>query len=241
MLRIAVCDDEMLAARSTAALLRRELSTKKIENELSVFISSLALAQELRQGTHYDVLFADIDMPELDGIRLGTLYQAELQDTLLVYISGREDLVFEAFQAKPFRFVRKKHLADLPKVLQDVILELRAQGQRKLSFPCGANNTVLLRPERISYVEALKKKQMLHSDLQVYTVTSSFQRVCQQLQGYGFVQTHKSFLVNSRYIRAIEKNELLLDDGARVPVSRSYLKAVQDAFVRYSTDLRSAT
>lgn len=241
MLYFALCDDEAASAREISARLRKELTAMKQEFDLSVFTSSRALAAQLRQGKHFDALFADIDMPELDGIKLGTLYRTELQDTVLVYISNREDLVFESFQAKPFRFVRKKRLAALPSVLQDVLNELREREKKKIAFPCGANNTVLLRPERISYVEALKKKQLVHCDANVYEISSSFQSIIEQLAEYGFVQTHKSFLVNCSYIHAIEKTEITLDNGDRIPVSRSFLKQVQDAFVQYSIRLRSAT
>ena len=239
MLAFAVCDDEQVAARSVAGLLKRELARRSVEAELQIFTRSRELAALLEQGTHFDALFADIDMPELDGIRLGTLYRAELQDCLLVFISNREDLVFDTFQAKPFRFVRKKdYKAKLPEVLSDVLSELDRAEARKIAFPTGASSTVLLRPERICYVEAVKKKQMVHYGPQAIEVASSFQKVAQQLAPYGFVQSHKSFLVNCRYIRSIAKTDLTLDDGTVIPVSRNYLHGVQDAFVRYAVDLR---
>lgn len=241
MLNIALCDDEAVSARAIAERLRRELTEMGQEFDLSVFISSRSLAAQLQQGKHFDVLFADIDMPELDGIRLGTIYRSELQDTVLVYISNREDRVFEAFQAKPFRFVRKKRLAELASVLQDVLKELQDRESHKIPFSCGSNSTVFLRPERISYVEALKKKQMVHYGALVYEVNSSFQGIIEQLKPYGFVQTHKSYLVNSSFIHSIGKTELVLDNGDRIPVSRSFLKPAQDAFAQYALRIKSAT
>ena len=238
-LRLAVCDDEPAAVRSVSAQLKRELAELGDEAELCLFTQSPDLARQLRRGKRFDALFADIDMPELDGIRLGTLYRAELQDCLLVFISNREDLVFDTFQAKPFRFVRKKdYKAKLPEVLSDVLSELDRAEARKIAFPTGASSTVLLRPERICYVEAVKKKQVVHYGPQAIEVASSFQKVAQQLASYGFVQSHKSFLVNCRYIRSIAKTDLTLDDGTVIPVSRNYLHEVQDAFVRYAVDLR---
>ena len=242
MLRIAVCDDEAVAAKSIAGVARQELTRMQAEFELSVLTDSRALAQRLEKGEHFDLLLADIDMPELDGIRLGTMYRHALRHTLLVYISNREDLVFDAFLAEPFRFVRKKHYqTKLPIALHDAVRELREQHSRKIAFPCGASNTVLLLPERISFVAALKKKQLVHYGAETYEINSSFQRVMEQLSGYGFVQTHKSFLVNRSFIHFIEKTELTLDDGTKIPISRSYFKQVQDAFARYAMDFKSAT
>ena len=241
MLNIAVCDDEPLAAKGVSGILKKELSLLQVPADLTVYTQSQELARQLEHGVHFDALFADIDMPLLDGIRLGTLYRAELQDCLLVYISNREDLVFDSFQAKPFRFLRKKdYRTKLPTVLREVLQELEQTESLKIAFPTGASTTVLLRPERICYVEAVRKKQMIHHGQETIEVCPGFQKITQELLPRGFVQTHKSFLVNCRYIRSIHKTDLTLDDGTLIPVSRNYLHGVQDAFVRYAVDLRSS-
>ena len=233
MLAFAVCDDEQVAARSVAGLLKRELARRSVEAELQIFTQSRELAALLEQGTHFDALFADIDMPELDGIRLGKLYRAELKGCLLVFISNREDLVFDAFQARPFRFIPKSQLKTmLPQVLRDILVEL--QGDRKLSFPTGGGGTVLLRPERIAFVEAVRKHQLIHDGQGVHEVSSAFQAIADQLAPYDFVRCHKSYLVNCRFIRAIAKTELTLDDGTVIPVGRTYLSQVQDAFGHFA-------
>ena len=232
-LRLAVCDDEPAAVRSVSAQLKRELAELGDEAELCLFTQSPDLARQLRRGERFDALFADIDMPELDGIRLGKLYRAELKGCLLVFISNREDLVFDAFQARPFRFIPKSQLKTmLPQVLRDILVEL--QGDRKLSFPTGGSGTVLLRPERIAFVEAVRKHQLIHDGQGVHEVSSAFQAIADQLAPYDFVRCHKSYLVNCRFIRAIAKTELTLDDGTVIPVGRTYLSQVQDAFGHFA-------
>lgn len=242
MLHIAICDDEAVAAESIATALRRKLADLEQPNEIAVFTGSRAFTEQLGRGTRFDALFLDIDMPELDGIRLGTLYRAQLADTILIYVSNREDLVFDAFAAKPFRFIRKRRFMEkLPGVLHDMLLERKEREGRKIFFPCGANNGVMLWPERISYVEAVRKKQMIHCENKTYEVSSSFQKIMEQLDPHGFVRTHKSFLVNCRFIRTIVRSDLVLDDGEIVPISRSYFKLVQDSFRKWASSMSNMT
>lgn len=48
----------------------------------------------------------------------------------------------------------------------------------------------------------------------------------------GFVQCHRSYLVNLQHISAIARAEIILDDGTRLPVSRRAHKEVNEAFIQ---------
>ena len=48
----------------------------------------------------------------------------------------------------------------------------------------------------------------------------------------GFVQCHRSYLVNLRHISAIVRAEIVMDDGTRLPISRRMQKEVNQAFIR---------
>ena len=175
-------------------------------------------------------------MPQLDGIEVGTAFAKLLEDTILIYVSSREDLVFDTFQARPFRFVRKKRFKDdLPALVRDICSEIDRRQEQKLPFQCGSE-VVFLRPEKIIYAESYKKKQILHCADRQYEVKYSFQKVMEILKPYGFVQAHKSYLVNCRYIHSISRTELKLDDQTIIPVGRSKLDEIKKAFSQYTME-----
>lgn len=232
MLRIAVCDDEAAAVKIIVKAVREWFSQKDgiYEYEIETFTDSGALAKKVGNGSGYDILFADISMPGTDGISLGVLLREKLSDTILVYISSREDLVFDAFNAQPFRFVRKKKFREeLPVLMNDIFQEIIRRRGKKVAFPCGGTN-ILLWPEKIMYVESFKKVQMIHCEDCQYEVASSLARIMELLRGYGFVQIHKSYYVNCRYILSIHKNTVELDNHIQLPVGRSKLPQVKEAF-----------
>ena len=51
-----------------------------------------------------------------------------------------------------------------------------------------------------------------------------------ELNDYDFVRTHKSYLVNCKYIYSIERNQIMLDDKTAIPVSRYKLETVKERF-----------
>lgn len=233
MLKIAICDDEQVALTIISSALKREFENKKIQCEFDLFNNSSALIEKINTGKKYDALFADISMPGMNGIELGVAFRNQLSDTILIFISTREDLVFETFRAQPFRFIRKKTFQEeLPSLVFDLCKELIRRQETKIPVHCGST-TVLLSPEKIIYVESLRKKQIIHSEQRILETQSSFQKIMEQLQAYPFVQSHKSFFVNCRYIHAINRTSLELEDQTILPIGRSRLADVKNAFNRY--------
>lgn len=230
MFSIAICDDELAAANMVSSTLRQALDHRGVRYRCDVFTDSRALSDRLRSGATYDVLFTDIDMPNTGGISLAMQFKEQLADSILVYVSGREDLVFDTFRTQPFRFVRKRDLeTTLPTIMSEVWDEYQHRQNRKMSFRSGAD-TILIRPEKIVYVESILKSQVLHTVDRTYELQSSLQKLMQQLDGHGFIQIHKSYYVNCRYIASINRSSLVLDDGTDLPIGRAYLRQTQEAF-----------
>lgn len=233
MIRFAICDDEVMAARLVLFALRDAFDKRGVVCTYDVYTDSRALAKKLDAGMFYDAILIDIDMPGLNGIEFVLQYKEKLTETVLTYVSGREDLVFDTFQAQPFRFVKKRLLEqEIPQLAAELLQEIQRRKKRKVTFRSGTT-IVALRPEQIHYVESIKKTQIIHLDDREIELQSSLQKVMEQLQGYSFVQIHKSFFVNCRYIFSINRTELTLDNGKILPVGRAYVKQVQDAFQFY--------
>lgn len=234
MMQIAICDDEEIAGKYICAELKKELRRRSLDWAVHLYTSSQELVNAFTNGMQYDVLFADIDMPELDGIRLGVELREFFSDTVLIYVSNRKDLVFRAFQAQPFRFIRKELFQEaLPGLMTEIIDEIHRRAGGKITFPCG-NGAVMLRPKDILYVESFKKSQILHTLSKNIEVQSSFQKIMTQLRDYGFVQAHKSFYVNCHYIFSLNRTTLELDDHTIIPIGRSHVQNVRDRFRQYA-------
>ena len=59
-------------------------------------------------------------------------------------------------------------------------------------------------------------------------VKKSLQELETELESYGFLRVHKGYLVNYRHIRLFQGNDILLDSGECVPVSRRKLQEVEE-------------
>lgn len=232
MLHIAICDDEPAAVSVVAGLLENDLRRRGLEAETVSFTDSRDCRRAVEAGARYDLLLLDVDMPGVDGITLGVELAELLHDTVLIYISSRTDRVFDSFRARPFRFLPKSELdREWPSLMDDVQRELQRRAAARLVFPSGAQ-TLSLRPEDIVYVEALLKKQVLHTVRENYDITVGFESAVAQLEGLGFIRIHRSYAVNYRFIHSINRTDVELDDGTVLPIGRSKHAAVQQEFHR---------
>ena len=67
-------------------------------------------------------------------------------------------------------------------------------------------------------------------DLECYGSLSEFEK---ELAPFDFIRTHKSYLVNCKYIYAIEKGHIVLDDKTEIPLSRYRAGEVREKFRSY--------
>ena len=68
----------------------------------------------------YDIYFLDIDMPN-NGLEIAKKIKQFNDDIIVIFVSFREDLIFDALQTFPYYFLRKKYLQEeLPIVINKI-------------------------------------------------------------------------------------------------------------------------
>lgn len=107
MIQAAIVEDE----KEARVYLRNNLVRAFAERNRNLAVDLFADGQEFfsmfEKHYHYDVLFLDIEMSGLSGFEICRRVREIKPDMLVVFISGREELVFQSFEVQPFRFIRK--------------------------------------------------------------------------------------------------------------------------------------
>ncbi|HEX8037759.1 MAG TPA: LytTR family DNA-binding domain-containing protein [Chryseosolibacter sp.] len=201
------------------------------------FLQRVASCENALKASHYlnqqriDLIYLDIHMPRLSGIEfLKTLKHPPLT----IFTTAFENYALEGYTldvidylVKPITFDR--FLKASQKALEYSQLRSRAANHAGedgdyFFVRCDSKfEKVLFRD--VSYVEALQNYTVIHTagrKLITYITLTSLET---QLPGDRFLKVHKSFLVSVPHIRAIEGNEIILDN-ARIPISRNLKEEV---------------
>ena len=188
--------------------------------------------EERMKEVEFQLLFLDIDMPEMDGITFAKKVRASNSRTDIIFVSSREDKVFDALRTNPGGFIRKgRFLEDAPEVIE-TWLKNRPKEEAPRLLVQGVRETSSYALDTILYIEGEGKIQNLYimNQKEPAQLRRSMQELEEVLTPQGFLRIHKGYLVNYKYIRRLEDTEAVLTNGERIPLSR---RRVQEIRKRY--------
>ena len=130
MYRAALCEDEPVIREWLGHRIRQQFEQGHLPLSLDLFENGDQLLLHLSH-TSYDLVFMDIEMPGPDGIEVCRRLRRKNENTLVIFISNKEELVFQSFEVRPFRFIRKSEFeSQLPALAAAVEVELRKMAGR---------------------------------------------------------------------------------------------------------------
>ena len=174
-------------------------------------------------------------MPEMDGISVCRQIRSLYPDSLVVFISNKEELVFSTFEVQPFRFVRKsqfEYMADSLTLAIKKELMNRNRQMIRIIEPL-SNDIFSFDVGKIQYVEAQGRKCDIVTTENRTTVACKFMDLEKLLLQYQFIKIHRSYLVNSACIFHIQKSSVILNDYTELPISRGKQEEVKELFIKF--------
>ncbi|MGN0596425.1 MAG: LytR/AlgR family response regulator transcription factor [Ruminiclostridium sp.] len=221
-----ICDDNKEFAESL------RLRIKRLEPSCSVIIFNSA--EQLRfnlpeMALYTDAIFMDINLGSSSGIREATELLKEYPGLKIVYITGySEKYSQEIFRCppemSPTAFLVKPVKDEFLKNAVERIKGAKAVQEQPLCLKNGGSK-VLLQPSAIKYISVQGRKVTFYTETGAVETNNTLGECVKRLPDY-FIQCHKSFCVNIRYIRVIHgRKEVVLTDGTHIPISRGYAES----------------
>lgn len=230
MLWIAVCDDEIMECSKTATRIRGILDEMKVPCMIRQFYSGREL---LRSSETFDIIFLDIIMDGLDGMRTARLVREKAYDKLLVFISASRDFVFDAYDVEAFQYLLKP-IEDkkLKKVLQKAVRKTEERSQAFIIVNRDRQKKKLFLDD-IYYFEIRGRMIDVHGTGGIFSYYGQIGLLERELQGKGFFRCHKSYLVNLKYVDVYNRQELALDHGERIAIAKRRYEAFCVEILKY--------
>lgn len=152
-----------------------------------------------------------------------TKRQATLERALRDHASERETLASELTKAR-------EHVAALEQLVAQGEADIRTHTPQPivLSTPTRA---VSFLPDEITYADSLNRVRSVHfASGESVPIDMTLAAIVEALPRDRFVYCHRSIVVNLHHVRQITAQEIVLDTGGRLPVSRRRLAELREAF-----------
>lgn len=237
-IHIAVCDDDEIVCEAICTRITKFMCDCGISALCDKYTSPILLYKNIADETRkYEVLFLDIDMPKLDGVELAKAVRKSKKSMDIIFVSNREDKVFEAFSVRPFGFVRKNNFTrDLCDTLRSYI-KMRIVDDSFVMLQ--TNNNSVIRSVRVSdivYIESSRHKQVVYmADGEKIDVHMTMKELEEKLEEYDIIRVYQAYIVNFKYIQRIERNEIVLNYNGNtvLSISREKVQELKGRYLKY--------
>lgn len=191
------------------------------------FENAISAIDFLNTVKHVDVIYSDINLPNLNGISAGKLLKDFCEH--LIYVTAHRKYALDAFGVKASDYILKP--IDLNSIYNSVNEIKRQRNNRqiaqaeKLIFIKGNNKNsfIKLNLEEIVVVEALLNYVIIHSlsgdDITYLTLKAVSELLKKHSQ---FYRISKSVIVNLNFIERVEGNLLKLKNGSTHTIGETY-------------------
>lgn len=236
---VALCDTQKNDILSAETVVRDWFAASAPEHaRLDVFNEIPAVKEKLADGYSADVYIIGISVHGSVGIELARIIRLRQPDVPMIFFAGSRTSAFEAYELHALRYILKPadrdevfSALDLAYILYRVIpantVTVRLNGETR---SVSADDVVFVENNVRIMRYVLRDGSVLTGARRNVSFEEYFAPL---LESGRFVQPHKSFIINIRYIRAIKSSSVVMTNGVQVPISRRHLTEVQEAYCKY--------
>lgn len=219
-----IVDDEIVDRLMVVSFAKRHSNL-----EVCGVFASAHDALSFLETNQIDILFLDIDMPDINGLELRKKV-AEIP--VCIYITGHDEYAAESFELETLDFIVKPIKFDRfekAMIRVEQFMEMRQKATLfEMSFATDivtlkeGNEKTRIKVSDILYLEALKDYTLLVTSKKKHCVWANIGSTLKQQMFQSFVRIHRSYAVQKQFITHKTAVKIFLNNGIEIPVGRSY-------------------
>ncbi len=240
MLSIVVCDDDVNFINYVLKPAFDELlEHNSARFTVQYFNNPLQVLELFKEDYIPDILFIDIEMPDMNGKVLAGKLRAVDRSFSLVFISSYEKEVFDSFKYQTTDFIPKNLIEEpyssrLLQIMQrHSLMQLPAEPIEIIDNSGQLMQQKFLLNNILGFYLKNRSIYLMTYSEEFELVEKKFKKIEDAYLPKGFAVSHRNFLVNISHIKAIGADEILLDNDRQLPVSKRCLRPLRDAFNKY--------
>ncbi|WDF54190.1 LytR/AlgR family response regulator transcription factor [Mucilaginibacter sp. KACC 22063] len=215
-------DDEPLALQLISEYVSRFPSL----NLIQTFEDAIAAAEFLRHNT-IDLLFIDINMPDINGIEL---VKALENKPMIIFTTAYKNFAFEGFELEAIDYLLKpidikRFTKAIEKALDFYKYKHAADEdtQQESLYVYAEYKMVKVNLNEVEYIESMEDYIKIHTGGPKPVMTlMPLKKVLEKLPPDSFKRIHRSYIINVNKIKSIQNRKVQLDT-IQLPVSDTYI------------------
>lgn len=235
MLRIAVCDDDPIFLEYESKCINTCLKDRNIQFSVSSYSKGEDLLDSLSACDKYDLLFLDVEMPDINGMNLAKIIRMKSNHTHIAFVSAYIDYSLDGYKVNAVRYILKDYdsLHDYIEECIDFVINQMDKDALCLQFDFTIGKRTLPVKD-ILYLESNRNYVvfvMSTISSEQLKLRKPLKALTKELSSYGFVSLNSNCTVNLSHVKSICRYEAQLYNGKLIRISQ---KRYNEAFKTYT-------
>lgn len=229
ILKIAICDDEKIYVDNIVKHLKFFSRDKGIDFEQSIFTKSEDL---LKFDIKFDIAILDVEMDNIDGLRLGEELRKKNPHIVLIYVTAHKKYLDDALNFNAVRFFEKPIDSQrFYRGLQDAIKRI---DNTYINFYLKDGKTIKrITAQDIIFVEIENRKTKVVTVNKEYHSNHHISFWLNNLTSTIFISPHKSYIINFNYVTEYERNYIILNNKYKINIARNKQSDFYQKFMHF--------
>lgn len=240
MFNVAICDDEEKQRELVKTMLISLSLKTNIDFQVTLFTSGEQLVSHYRNvGDTFHILIMDVEMSGMNGIQTAKeIRNMKYLDVQIMFLTSYPEYMVESFDVVTFQYLIKPIK---PHIFEEKMIKLCQYFKaldKKYVLIKSDYEELLLKYDDILWIEVMKSLTVKNK-LKFVTQENSHETkgilsgYANALKDHGFLQIHRSIMINLLHVQKFVGTQVVMLNGAELPIGRSKVKEVKDAYTKY--------
>lgn len=230
MVRIAIVEDTLVDAEKLKSYVNE--SAQSLGEEVQVVHFSSAITFLDKYSADYDIVFMDIDMPNMNGMDASEKLREIDERVVLIFVTNLAKYAIKGYKVQAFDFVVK------PVTYHDFNLKFR----RAIKAIDRTRDTIInvkvknglarLSVADVIYVEVFGNELIYHTKTENYKTVGHLSQVQDVLTEADFFQCNRCYMINLHYVTSVKDFSVIVN-GEELQISRRRKREFMAALTRF--------
>ena len=234
-MKIAVCDDNEIQLDLMSKYIEEWATNRKADIYIDTFESAEEFLFKWEDYQKYDIIFLDIEMKMMSGTELSNIIRKRNKTVDIVFATGIFKYALHGYKVGALQYLMKPiKKEDIAECLDNTKNRIQDENDSSkyitIEMP---KKSIKLNYDDIQYCIMFSPYIDIHTNSDKITLRKKISDIEMLLPKTTFIRCHRSYLVNLKYIKTVTKDNIILDSGVKIPISRGKYNEVNDAFINY--------
>lgn len=229
MLDIAICEDERYQQGQLEKLLDALGKKMHLNLEIHVYERGESLLEEIQKGTQYDIVYLDIEMKGMSGLEVAEELRKTDHNIQIIYVTQFEQYIWNSIETMPSGYVMKPIKPDKFEQNFSKIAKWIMEKDEFYRFISKKKSCKVLLKDILYFRSRLRQVDIVcgTEQYETYMKLDTIEQELKEKYNVQFLRIHQSYLVNYHYIERFSCDDVMLNNGQHLPISRQRRREIE--------------